>query len=100
MKMKTNHLKTKQLYDLSSFFLVLFPLFLLFFFRTLRAYAASAILIASSADAFAPFAFHRTPGLLRSTVVPRANGGLKLLMNVRATPQAQLLAIIYPLLNY
>ena len=80
--MKINHLKTKQYFDLSSFLLVSFPLFLFSFFRTPWAYAASAVLIASSADAFAPFAFHHTPSLLRSTVVPRANGGLKLLMNV------------------
>jgi hypothetical protein len=62
-------------------------LYLSSFFSTTWAYAAGAAFIASSADAFAP-AFHQTPRLLRSNVVPavRANSGLKLSMNVSASP--------------
>eukprot|EP00291_Cryptomonas_curvata_P010894 CAMPEP_0172188336 /NCGR_PEP_ID=MMETSP1050-20130122/21858_1 /TAXON_ID=233186 /ORGANISM="Cryptomonas curvata, Strain CCAP979/52" /LENGTH=335 /DNA_ID=CAMNT_0012862801 /DNA_START=83 /DNA_END=1087 /DNA_ORIENTATION=- len=60
--------------------------------RTTWAYAAGAVLIASSTDAFAPSAFHRTtPCLLRSNVVPaaRSQGGLKLAMNAGAAAVAK-----------
>ena len=53
-------------------------------FSTAVAAAAGAILMASSAEAFVPHAFHHSPALLRSTGTPalRATSGLKLSMNV------------------
>jgi len=54
---------------------------------TMPEYAAAVVLMASSASAFAPAAFHRTPAVLRSNVSPvRANGLAKLSMSAASIP--------------
>jgi hypothetical protein len=58
--------------------------------------AAAAVLLASSADAFAPSTFHHSPAMLRSAVAPaaRTKSVLKLSMDVSAPcPGGRLLSL-------
>ena len=77
--------------------LALFSLFLSFFFSTMSAHAAAAaVLLASSADAFAPSTFQHSPAMLRSAVAPaaRTKSVLKLSMDVSAPcPGGRLLSL-------